>query len=203
MSALLRQPLLRALAICSFSQEFFSGIYGALVVLYMVRDVGFEPGILGVVWAVGGVSSLLGAVVAEPATRRFGIGPAMIIGLLLSNLFSFFIPFAQGATLVAAGLLIAAQLGDGAATLSRINQVSLRQALAPESLLGRINASAQFIGLGATLAGSLVGGVLGEWIGVRPTLFLAVAGSLLSILWLVFSPVRTLRVAPDPIASRQ
>ena len=58
-------------------------MYGALVVLYMVRDLGFAAGILGTIWALGGLSSLIGAVSAGPATRRFGIGPAMILGLIL------------------------------------------------------------------------------------------------------------------------
>ncbi len=81
-------------------------------------------------------------------------------------------------------------------TIFEINQVSLRQAIAPERLLGRINATVQFLGLGASLAGSLLGGVLGETIGVRPTLVAGACGTLLAILTLVFSPIRRLRVAP-------
>ena len=117
--------------------------------------------------------------------------------MLLSCISSAFIPLAQGATILSAGLLILAQVsGDGAATLYEINQVSLRQAITPQRLLGRVNASSQFLKLGAMLAGSLLGGVLGEWVGVRATLFIGVLGTGLSTLWLVFSPVRGLRVAP-------
>jgi len=66
-------------------------------------------------------------------------------------------------------------------------------------LLGRVNATTEFLGLAATLAGSLLGGLLGEMIGVRASLFLGAAGTLLSALWLVFSPVRALRGAPAPL----
>ena len=112
-----------------------------------------------------------------------------------------FIPLARGATLVAALLLIGQQtLGDGAATLYQINQVSLRQAITPEGLLGRVNASVQILRLGATLVGSLVGGLIGNAIGVRTTLVAGAFGSLLSTIWLVTSPIRTLRTAPAQLA---
>jgi MFS family permease len=195
--ALLHNPLLRAMAACTISQHFFGGIYDALVVLYMVRNLGFSPGVLGTIWALGGISSLVGAVTTERATRRFGIGPAMIAAGLLSSVAMFFIPLAQGATLAAALLLILQQItGDGAATIYQINMVSLRQSITPERVLGRVNASTEFLGLGAMLAGSLLGGLLGEPMGVRNLLFLGAAGTLLSTLWLVLSPLRALRTAP-------
>src|SRR5205807_2539645 len=159
------------------------------------------PGVLGAIWAVGGISSLIGAAAAGPATRRLGIGPAMLAGLLVSSAAMFLIPLAKGATVIAALLLILQQItGDGAATLYEISQISFRQAIALPRLLGRVNASAQFIGLGATLIGSLSGGWLGERIGVRATLFLGASGMLMSSLWLALSPVRTLRAAPEPVS---
>ena len=94
-------------------------------------------------------------------------------------------------------LLILQQIsGDGPATVYQINQVSLRQTITPERLLGRVNASVEFFRLGSTLAGSLLGGLLGEMIGVRATLFFGAFGTLLSTLWLVLSPVRALRTTP-------
>jgi MFS family permease len=180
-------------------KELFGGIYGALVVLYMVRDLGFAPGILGTIWALGGLSSFVGAVSAGPTTRRIGMGPAMIVALVLYSIALLFIPLAQGAAVGAALLLIAQQiLGDGAATLYQINQVSLRQAITPERLLGRVNAGAEFGRLGAALVGSLLGGLMGNSIGVRTTLVVGALGSLLSTLWLAMSPIRPLRTVPAP-----
>jgi predicted MFS family arabinose efflux permease len=201
----LHHTVLRATAACTLSKEFFGGIYGALVMLYMVRDLGFAAGILGSIWAVGGLSSLAGAVSAGSMTRRLGIGPAMIAGLILYSIAMLFIPLAQGATLAAALLLIGQQvLGDGAATLYQVNQVSLRQAITPARLLGRVNATAEFLRLGAALVGSLLGGLMGNTIGVRKTLVVGSLGSLLSTLWLAVSPIRALRTAPallaEPIA---
>ena len=65
----------------------------------------------------------------------------MILALPLYGVALLFIPLAQGAAIGAALLLIPQQiLGDGAATLYQINQVSLGQAITSEPLLGRVNA---------------------------------------------------------------
>jgi hypothetical protein len=63
-------------------------------------------------------------------------------------------------------------------------------------MLGRVNASTEFFGLGAMLAGSLLGRLLGGIIGVRTMLFVSAFGTLLSALWLVLSSMRALRIAP-------
>jgi hypothetical protein len=73
-----------------------------------------------------------------------------------------------------------------------INQTSLRQAVTPDHLLGRMNASYRFLTMGMIPIGSLLGGVLGQTIGLRGTLVVGVLGTLLPILWLIFSPLRTL-----------
>ena len=190
-------PLLRATAGSVVAADFSFRVFGTVFLLFAVRDLGFGPGILGMIFAVGGVSSLLGALVAGRTARRLGTGPAMVSGVLLMGLSMLFVPLAQGATVVAALLLLAQQLmGDGAFTVYEINQVSLRQAITAERLLGRVNASIRFAGLGAMLVGALVGGLLGETIGLRATLVVGAGGMSLGALWLLLSPVRSLRAAP-------
>ena len=187
---ILHQPLLRASALGILIHQWADGIYGALVVLYMSRGLGFSPGVLSMMWAVGGVSSFLGASLAPRITKRIGLGLSMAIGLGVAGLSSVFIPLAQGATWISAILLMAAQLGDGFATLYEINAVSLRQGMASERVLGRVNATMRVLGLGALLAGSLLGGWLGGTVGVRPILFLGAGGTLLAALVLLLSPLR-------------
>ncbi len=168
-----------------------------MFLLFAVRDLGFDPGVLGMIFAAGGVSSLLGALVAGRAARRLGAGPAMVAGVLLMGVSMLFVPVARGATVVAAMLLLAQQLvGDGAFTVYEIQQVSLRQAVTEDRLLGRVNASIRFAGLGAMLVGALIGGLLGETIGLRATLVVGAGGMCLGSPWLVCSPVRGLRTAP-------
>ena len=197
--AVWHHPMLRTLAGATILLRFCGhGIYGSVVVLYMSRGLGFSPGLLGMTWGVGGISSLIGAMLAMPLTRRLGTGRAMVLGLLVGSITGFFIPVAQGATGVAVALLIMAQLGDGADTVYQINQLSLRQAITPERLLGRVNASMHFVGQGATLLGALAGGLLGDMIGLRPTLFLGASGGLIVAVLLALSPLRTITSTDTP-----
>jgi MFS family permease len=196
LTVVLGHPLLRASAGAILLHGLAGGIFGALVVLYMSRGLGFNPGLLGMIWAVGGLSSFLGATLASLFNRRLGFGPAMAIGLGLFGVSECLTPLASGATLLSAALLVGQQLGDGFYVVYEINQVSLRQAITPERLLGRVNATIQFISLGATLAGSLLGGLLGDAVGVRLVLAAAAGGTLLSTLWLALSPIRGLKEVP-------
>ena len=202
----MRNPLLRALALCAVTMDVAGGIYGTLVVAYMSRDLGFSPAVLTPIWAVGGITSLIAALYVTRITRHLGVGRAMIIGVLLWGVAMLFVPAASGATFVAALLLIAQQfVGDGAATLFLINQTTLRQSLSPEHMLGRVGATLHFTKLVASLAGAVIAGVLGELIGVRATLVLGGVGTMLSAMWLALSPIRnvqaTLQSGELPIAS--
>ncbi|MGQ0568631.1 MAG: MFS transporter [Armatimonadota bacterium] len=199
----LGNPLLRAIAGCTLTANLSFRISGAVFLLFTTRELGFQPGIQGMIFAVGGVSSLLGALVAGRTAHRFGAGPVMIAGVVLMGVSMLLIPLAQGATMLALLLLVAQQLGDGAFTVYDITQVSLRQAITPERVLGRANASIRFSMLGAMLAGSLLGGLLGETIGLRATLTAAAGGILLSALWLILSPLRTLRAPLEPASEKE
>jgi hypothetical protein len=85
-----------------------------------------------------------------------------------------------------------------------ITQVSFRQGLTPERLLGRMNATMRFLVWGTMPVGSLVGGVLGELVGVRRAVWIGVLAGCLPFLWVYFSPLRGMRelptapVGPDP-----
>jgi predicted MFS family arabinose efflux permease len=198
-----REPILLSLAVTTLILGLSGGMIGTVIAAFMVRTLGFKPGILGMIWAVGGVTSLLGAMAAGPLARRLGIGPTLALGLFFSSLGILAVPLARGATLFSAALLIANQMiTDPAHTIYEINQRSLRQSITPDRVLGRVNASLEFVGLGATLLGSLAGGGLGEKIGLRATLFVACGGSLLAALWLFVSPAGRVRKVAASAAER-
>lgn len=192
-----RDPLLRATAISSVTLDFSMRIFGTVVLLYMIRDLGFGPGVLGMIFAVGGVSSLIGSVVAARAGRALGLGRVMVLGLVVFGLSQLLIPIAQGPMAVVAMFLIVQQFGDGAYVVREISEMSLRQAITPEPFLGRQNASFQFGGIAAMLAGTLVGGVLGEVIGLRWTLVIGAGGTFVAAFWLLLSQVRSVVDLPD------
>jgi MFS family permease len=83
-------------------------------------------------------------------------------------------------------------------TIYNIDQVSLRQAITPPGLLGRMNASMRFMVWGTMPFGSLAGGVLGSTIGLRPTLLVAGIGGMLAVGWVLARPVLALTTIPEP-----
>ena len=201
LSTVLANPILRAIAGSTLITEMSFRIFGTLIILYGSRELGFSPGALGMIFAVGGISSLVGALVAKRSAQRLGLGRAMVLGVLLMGVSMLFVPLARGPMVVAGALLVAQQLlGDGAFTVYEVTQVSLRQAITSDRLLGRVNAGLRFSGLVAMLIGALMAGLLGEALGLRPTLFVGAGGLFLAALWLVLSQVGVLKESPTPVA---
>ncbi len=191
-------PILRAFAFAQMSLAAMFGVFGAVWFLFVLEDLHISAAVLGVIAAVGGVSGFVGAVVASRSARRWGIGPVAIAGLLLTSLGNAFIPIAPaGLPIVAIGCLVMAQIvGDSAATVYDITEVSVRQTLVHDRALGRVTSTFHVAAVIAQLAATLVAGVLGELIGVRATAWLAPVGGLVGAAILWTSPVRHLLVLP-------
>ena len=195
--AVWQQAILRAMVVAGLAQNLAFGLVGTVFLLYVNQEVGFAPGILGMIFAVGGVSSFLGAMIAG-RLPRFGIGAVMVISLLLAAIGEAFVPLATAANTMGVLLLIGQQIvADSALTVYDINQVSLRQAIAPAHILGRINASVRVTEIGAVLLGTVVAGYIGETVGLRETLWAGVGLSLLAAVALALSPVRAVRRIPN------
>jgi predicted MFS family arabinose efflux permease len=128
--------------------------------------------------------------------RRAGIGAALIGSLLIMGAASLMIPLAHGSVVTATAFLMLAQVGDVCWPVFNVCELSLRQGITPSEVLGRVNAAMQMLNRGLLPIGSLAAGILGEMIGLRPTLAVGAAGLLLSSLWLVLSPIRTMRDYP-------
>lgn len=190
-------PILRAIAGHASMSSFFGSFFAALYWPYTVRELGLGPALVGILISVGGVGALVGALITGPITRRFGLGTAMVWSAVLGGISTLFVPLAGGAIIVAAAFLFAQQsLGDIFWEVYDINEISLRQGVVPDRLLGRANATMQFIAGGLLPVGALTAGVLADHIGMRSTLFVAAFGLLFASLWLIFSPVSRLREHP-------
>jgi hypothetical protein len=83
-------------------------------------------------------------------------------------------------------------IGDFAFSTYLVNVVTLRQSVAPEEMLGRVNAAMQLMTRGVFPLSALAGGFLASAIGIRQTLAIAVAGLAAATLWLIASPLRKL-----------
>lgn len=187
----LGDPRLRALAGTGALLNLFNAMLEAVFVLYVTRSLGLGPAVIGAVFGAGSVGFLVGALLPERAVRRFGWGKATVGALVLVAGSDLLVPLAGGPTAVVVGMLFAAQFLFGLGlTTYRVNQVSLRQSITPDRLLGRMDATVRVMSLAGAPAGALLGGLLGEAIGLRPTLAVAAVGELLAVPWIWWSPLR-------------
>lgn len=197
----LGNPVLRALAFASATFNLCLDIAGAVWILYAVHGLGFSPGTLGLVTALGNVGFLAGAFLVTRAARRLGVGRAAALALLLGAAGYCLIALAGSSRWGAAALVVLGLGLFGAALpVYNVNQVSLRQAMTPPHLLGRVGATMRFLVYGAIPVGALLGGALGNLVGLRPTLVVGALGMLTACLWLRFSPVWCLRDVPGQTA---
>jgi predicted MFS family arabinose efflux permease len=191
-----RNSILRTLLLRTATASVFLGFGSSLYILFAVRELGLNAGLLGAVIAVGGCSGVFGALTAERLVRRLGFGWTLIGAALLAGVAGLLPPLAHGPVARCAAILALAQLGDMAWSIYSINELTLRQAIAPSHVLGRVNSAAHMTFQGVLPAGALLGGALGQAIGLRPAMFVGAVGFLLSTLWLICSPIRRLRELP-------
>lgn len=193
-AALWQHPILRWLAIVSVVSNFFGWFFGAIYSLYGIRELGLSPALVGVTVAFGGIGAFAGAFLVTPISRRWGVGPTIVGAKAISTFGSILIWLAGGSPILAFFMLATAQIvSDAAAAVGEINQTSLRQTVTPHHLLGRVNAGMNVLGQGIGTLGVLTGGILGEVIGLRPTVAIAAGGLLLSGILMLVSPVRRVR----------
>ncbi|GAA2136145.1 MFS transporter [Kitasatospora kazusensis] len=173
-------------------------------VLYAARQLGMSPGTIGLLMGVGAIGSLLGAVGAGPLKQKLGLGRAVMAELVLCCGAPILVPLAPGRGLLSYAMYVTtfALCGLGS-TMSTIHVVSLRQVITPDHLLGRVNAGCRFIAWGPLPLGALLGGYLGDTLGLRPTLYLTAVGFLFALLWVAFSPVPGLKDFPTDLPHQQ
>ncbi len=191
-----RNPILRPLALADAAVSGFWGIFGAVYFVF-VLEIGFTPAAVGMMAAVGGLSSLAGALIVERATRRLGVGRFLVTAMVFVAIGNICIALTPDATIVGILLLLTQQVvSDSSMTGFDVVSVSIRQATVEDRLLGRVGASFHALSMGFMLAGTIVGGILGETVGLRPALFLGGAGGVAAILILWFSAVRRMKDVP-------
>ncbi|TCO55609.1 MFS transporter [Actinocrispum wychmicini] len=193
---------LRACVLEAGTYNMFWLVLESIFVLYAVRRLGMSAGEIGLVLGAGAVGALIGSLVAKRISTRLGTGPTISLAMVTGCAAPVLVPLATGPQPVIFVLLaLSFFIGGAGTTVANIQVVSLRQTLTPSAMLGRMNASYRFVAWGTVPLGSLLGGALGELIGLRPTLFVGAAGIFAAALWIVCSPIRSLREMPAAPAS--
>jgi len=154
--------------------------------------------VFGVVFALGSVGALAGAFLAGRVARTLGIGPTLGVTIIVGGLALLATPLA----LVGAPALVLATTGfiEGLTIpVYNISQVSLRQAITPDRVQGRMNATMRTIVWGTIPLGAFIGGILGTSIGLVQTIVLGGILSTLAASWIFLGPVIRLREQPAPV----
>lgn len=194
--------LLRAIAACTATGNLFMnmGMTAFVVLLADQAQLNLSAGTIGLLFSASAVGGLLGALVARRVAGWLGQGPTLWISVLVAAPPMVAMPIVQRGWML--WLVAAASVVVGVTlVVYNITQVSFRQLLCPERLLGRMNATIRFAVWGTLPIGSLLGGILGATIGLRPTLWISVGGTALAFLPIFFSPLRTMRELPTSYES--
>jgi len=191
-----RNAVLIGLASSIFLMSFSMQLVGTVYLLFVNKEVGFNPGVLGLIFATGGIFSLIASLTSGRLITAIGIGPLLIASLLLVSAGQSLTALATSATLFAVVVMVMQQATDFPWTLYEIIQVTIRQSVTADEWQGRMNGSFHIIEFGGYLLGAIVGGWLGATFGLRETILVGSAGIAVAALPLLFSPIRNLRALP-------
>lgn len=188
-------PILRPFYLLVSTMNFFNFIYSALGVLYMVRVLHLPPVLIGIPPVLAGLGAIIGSLAAAPLARRAGIGRTMVAGEVMFTGGFLAVPLAFGPPLTATAIIGAGFVivGIGLMLLDA-NASTMLQALIPGHLMARATAANDQLNMGVRPLGALAGGLLGQWLGIHPALWIGTLGALGAALCLVASRVRHFRL---------
>ncbi len=181
---------------CTSTSNLGSNIMFTVYLIFAYRYLHLSPATVGVIFAAGAVGGLLGALSAASVASRLGLGSTLLVSIVLGGVAVFAVPLAQYGFAVPL-LVVSGFVGQYMGPVYNINQVSLRQAITPDRVQGRMNATMRTIVWGTIPIGALAGGVLGSTIGVVPTIVIGAVIEVLAGFWILAGPVRLQR-QPEP-----
>jgi MFS family permease len=154
--------LLRTLALLLGAMNMLLNAVGATQVLFVQELLGLDSRGYGILLAATAVGGVIGAQITPWVSRRIGAGSTLRLAMGIGALTFLVSGLAPNAFVYAA-----AGFAEGIMVLLwNVVTVSLRQAIIPDHLLGRVNSVYRFLGWGTSPVGGLLGGLLVTWAGV-------------------------------------
>lgn len=188
---------LRAISASTATFNLFGSMMWAILIIYLVRGLEMSPGLIGIIFSIGQAGYLLGALTTNKISAQIGVGPAIVIGAMC-GIAQLLIPLApQDAHGAIPYLIVSGLIGGFGVVLYNVTQLSMRQAITPERLQGRMNSVIRFIVWGVMPIGQLTGGALATAFSLRTAIWVGAIGCALAWLPVMFGPVRTLKEVPD------
>jgi MFS family permease len=200
----LRIPHLRALVGEASTFNLFAMIQMTVFTLYATRELGLDPVTIGLISTIASIGSLAGATLSDKAAKHFGLGKAMFGSFLLASIPHLLLLLVNDTRYFNIVVLTLSFLLTGVGiSVSQVFVWSIRQSLTPTGKLGRANAAYRFFVAGITPIGAMIGGYLGETVGLRMTINISAIGILLILPWIIFSPLTSLEELPGQAASKE
>ena len=177
--------------------NFATNVGGSVLLVYAYRNLGLRPVLMGLIGVIAASGWLIGSATASRLRDKLGVNGATILGASLAGPSALLVPFSPAGNWAIAFISASGAIMGFGAVVYNIQQVSLRQAITPERLQGRMNASMRFFVWGTIPLGSLVGGTLASVFSVRTAIFVGAGLAFSSILPILLSPLRTVREFPE------
>ena len=193
-----RHPWLRSIAMCTGTSNFFSTLSNAILILYMARTLGLSKFEIAFVYMASPVGSIVAGLGTNRVNRWIGVGPTILATISISSVAGLCYPLAPKSFPMPLLMVGGALFGFGAIAYN-ITQVSLRQAITPERLQGRMNAAMRWVVWGTIPLGTLLGGSIATWFSLRTALWVGGIGNTLAILPIALSSVLKVREMPEPV----
>lgn len=191
---------LRHIAACTGTSNLFSSILFSIFLVYAFRTLGLSPLTIGLIGGLANLGFMGGALIAGRLATRLGLGRTIVLSSLVGGLAELAIPLAPESAQAIPFIFFAQFIGGAIQGIYNVNQVSLRQAITPERMQGRMNATMRFIVWGTMPIGLIVGGVLGSTIGLHATIWVGAIGGVFAFVPVLLSPVFRLREIPTEAA---
>jgi MFS family permease len=190
---------LQAVAVINFFNLMFMAVY----LLFVVRQLHIGPGEIGLVLGAAAVGGVAGAAVTKRICTAIGVGWAYTLGCMLFAAPVALVPLAAGPRALILAMLFIAEFASGFGVMVLdISIGSIFAVVIPPELRARVAGAFTAINYGTRPAGALIGGLLGASIGLRPTLWITVAGGSLAGLLLLPGPIPRFRMPsgtePEP-----
>ena len=185
-----RNPYQRTMVVMTALSNFFGQVVFSILLVYAVRELDLSAGTIGIALAIGNLGTLASALTAKRIGERLGVGRTILLASCLFGPGTLLIAFAPEAYALPLIVLAMIVIGFGG-ILYNVTAISLIQAITPDRILGRANASRRFVVWGVVPLGGFTGGALASTIGLRETMVVGALGGLLTIVPILVSPLRS------------
>ena len=185
-----RHPYQRTMVAMTALSNFFGQVVFSILLVYAVRELDLSAGTIGIALAIGNLGTLASALTAKRIGDRLGVGRTILLASCLFGPGTLLIAFAPQEYALPLIVLAMIVIGFGG-ILYNVTAISLIQAITPDRILGRANASRRFVVWGVVPLGGFTGGALASTIGLRETMVVGALGGLLTIVPILISPLRS------------